>query len=77
MHKGKSKSMQRGAIVRDRTFMSKEVFYSGTRIELTEAEVKNFHFGANDVATFVDHLEPTILFMQRTDFASRPMSRAY
>jgi hypothetical protein len=38
MHKGKSKSMQRGAVIRDRTYMSKDEFYSGTKIELTEAE---------------------------------------
>jgi hypothetical protein len=68
MHKGKSKSMQRGAVVRDRTFMSKEEFYSGTRIELTEAEVKHFHFGSNDVATFVDRLEPTIRLYAKNGF---------
>jgi hypothetical protein len=68
MHKGKSKSMQRGAVVGDRTFMSKEDFYSGTKIELTEAEVKHFHFGTNDVATFVDHIEPTIRVYAKNGF---------
>jgi hypothetical protein len=68
MHKGKSKSMQRGATVRDRTLMSKEEFYSGTRIELTEAEVKHFHFGRNDVATFVGHVEPTVRLYARNGF---------
>lgn len=60
--------MQRGAVVRDSTFMSKEDFYSGTRIELTEAEVKHFHFGTNDVATFVDQIEPTILLYAKNGF---------
>jgi hypothetical protein len=67
MHK-ESKSMQRGAVVRDRTFMSKEEFYSGTRIELTEVEVKHFHFGTNDVATFADRLEPTIRLYAKNGF---------
>jgi hypothetical protein len=48
--------------------MSKEEFYSGTRIELTEAEVKHFHFGRNDVATFVEHVEPTIRLYARNGF---------
>jgi hypothetical protein len=60
--------MQRGAVVRDRTFMSKEDFYSGTKIELTEAEVKHFHFGTNDVATFVDHIELTIRLYAKNGF---------
>lgn len=68
MHKGKSKSMQRGAIVRDRTYLSKEEFYAGTTVELTEAEVKHFHFGENDVASFVDRLEPTVRLYVKNGF---------
>lgn len=68
MHKGKSKSMQRGAVVRDRTFVSKEEFYSGTRIELTEAEVQHFHFGTNDVVSFTDQIEPTIRLYAKNGF---------
>ena len=60
--------MQRGAVVRDRTYMSKAEFYSGTKIELTEAEVKHFHFGTNDVATFVDRMEPTIRLYAKSGF---------
>ena len=50
--------MQRGSAVRDRADVDKNDFYSGTKIELTEAEVKHFHFGANDVASFVAQQEP-------------------
>jgi hypothetical protein len=76
MHKGKSKSMQRGAAVRDRTSMSKEDFYSGTKIELTEAEVKHFHFGTNDVASFVGQIEPTIRHYANNGFRKpRDVSR--
>jgi len=60
--------MQRGAVVRDRTFVSKEEFYSGTRIELTEAEVQHFHFGTNDVASFIDQIEPTIRLYAKNGF---------
>lgn len=76
MHKGKSKSMQRGAAVRDRTIMSKEDFYSGTKIELTEGEVKHFHFGANDVASFVSQMESTIRHYAKNGFRKpRDVSR--
>lgn len=60
MHKNKSRSRQRGAIVRDREYISREDFYNGTKIELTEIEVKNFHFGSNDVASFLKWIEPKV-----------------
>jgi hypothetical protein len=68
--------MQRGAVVRDRIYISKEEFYGGTAIELTEAELKHFHFGSNDVASFVDELEPTIRLYAKNGFRKpRDVSR--
>jgi hypothetical protein len=76
MHKGRSKSMQRGAVIKDRIYISREEFYSGTAIDLTEAEVKHFHFGSHDVASFVDKLEPTVRLYAKNGFRKpRDVSR--
>lgn len=55
-------------MVRDRIYMSRDEFYSGTKIELTDAEVKHFHFGSNDVATFIDHLTTSVRLYARNGF---------
>lgn len=68
MYKGKSRSMQRGGTAHDRSYMDKNDFYSGTKIELTEAEVNHFHFGANDVASFTAELEPIIRVYAKNGF---------
>ena len=68
--------MQRGAVVKDRIYISREEFYSGTAIDLTEAEVKHFHFGSHDVASFVDKLEPTVRLYAKNGFRKpRDVSR--
>lgn len=68
MYKGRSESMQRGANRREREVMSKEEFYSGIKIVLTQAERAHFESGSNDKFAFLDRLEPTIRNFAKNGF---------
>lgn len=68
MYKGKSQSMQRGAALSDRDFVSAQELYENGKIALTRAEKRHFEFGAVTVAALFARTVPRIMHYNANGF---------